>query len=1478
MDQFQINKPIKLNLDKTREELSDEEAFFLLNHERSSNVSSGVSSLGNTIPVQANIQACDVDQPLGENYRVGNYRSPITNEVYSWVYNSNAIHYIQRINGDGDCEIIYSDDCLKLSAHPRNEITEFRAYLRVEKICSGRHGKYLVWVDGDNEDIFYIDVEASILTNNFTSSFFSRCPDPCAVIQLCVPKHCGCIDGQYLPLLSGDASLTNTNVNVGVKFMVRFVYYDLRVSEWGDRSKLFYQDTKGCFDNSEGFPRCLQLRLPLGNPMVDKIELAYSIDNGNTWMLYDTIEKYESYTSIKKYWYQRNISSDLTIDPIDDCFFLYNFCNDRQAIPIDPKTISRAVNPMPRQAQGVIPIKGSLGFYNYKKGNCPINRDEIKKMSVSLVSSSASCEPAFVNVTVRAVIVDPYNNRNQFIYRDSGNYGEGDDPKTSAVFGGVRYASPYANWRNGFDQNFDGSGMRNFVAYIEGTNYSAEMKQYRAKPGLTEKVEVGVLASGNDASKSNILDTIEGANNFYFQECTFRVPKGTRGFIRLYGHHSGGDHNTSTFVRDILTDIYAYNYKTTVDVVHLDPKFEIYFEACSGNLDIHQAFIVADGLAAFPPTGTGPYPPVPTLFGVYGYVKINGVPVEGIQVNIVGQFTGEPVLATTDHNGFYSIPVKDTSPKITDREVVFKAEQNCGDFVEIHRDTVTTSLRQNIRNDVTIASLPAYATNFLVNVNASVHDCAGANVGGVPVAVSGTKYKVTDASGNVTFKVRNNAARNRGVRAVVMDKGGCFLLDCASVCNPCLPMTLSATPVCFDKSTNGGVEYAITMAPFVVRTQDLSLRRMGLKRGGRYGFAALLESPCGKISAAYELGYLDIPRLQADNKISFPGFSYSISGTMNLPFDGCLKILRTENQNPFELQWIVDKAERLNGKIKLTIQSLNDYNSSFFFKTNTIYKYLDGDRVEFIRKGSGAIFDVATYGVLNYKTLSPFNDETISNVTDNPDFFNQLLILDDGRLDSVFDDLKGSLIEMQRTKKVSSELAYFEICTSIPIVNGHPTSTSGTFDSYDSYIITRDMGAFTQTLEHHSPSDFWGERLSDIGKFHAINKYENEYRVGRGISMNSPTQFNYFGDLEKVFDAPEQGDIVAMGIKDGVIILAIGENDNFLAQAGNDLVRVGGDGIIRALPADAIISDAQPKVSGAFGCHYDDVGSVYFGDGFATWVSGTVLSFVKHDYNQAVDVSENKVQSYFRKKMQDVRLVNSTPSINDMNRVRFCTGFNPITSTVYLTTRSLRGGFINNSRAIFSQVNETIAFHYKSNDFTTFMSFTPEGYSLLDMSTGDGCSFLTFKNGIPFIHTVKSSIYNKFYTQAVDRVVGISINKFPQKRKVAISVEVHDDKMWFAEKVITSTAGFLSEIPPIKMIKENDKWSSSFFANKIGREGLYGRDVPRGFFIDVVLVRDNTDSLKYGTFDDSKRILFDELNMILTKFMIMEQSGMTENL
>lgn len=1444
MNITQANKPIRLNLDKSKKYLGRDEAFYLLNHDV-------LTVLGKATPKPANFPLCDLQKPAGENYSVGEYWSPLTRELYSWTLNSNGVHFIQRVNSEGECEIVYVG-CLLLGALPRHKITQFRAFMKVDKLCANVHGKQLIWTYGEGP-IYQLDVEASIATNYFDTPFFRQCSDPCDLIRMCVPDPCGCLQAEFLPVSPDDAEKRNAFLDTGYKLSFRHVYYDNRTSIWANPTTLYYQNSRGCFDTNVGFPRCLKVRIPVGNPLVDRIELAYTKDGAN-WSLSDIIEKYKKYNSSQQYWYERGLSEQLSGYSADDCAFDYIFCDDKLCQPVDPTTISRVFNPIPRDAQCLIPVglsnqdNPALGVVNYRQGNCPIDKGEAQKFDVQLdCSESGQCPREMVTVTVRAIIHNGFHNRNQFIYTTSAN-----KDTDTAYFGGLNPALD-GGFEIGYDQYFN-EKTRNFIAYVEGTDYWGEMKQRSSASGFTQTKEHGTVSDMSEGSVRNSWRRFTRNGGFFYQEVEIKVLKGTKGFLRLASHHAtGNEPATSTFVGGILNDI--RNYRGDRDLSGIvNGSEEIYFDACNGDVDVKAAFVITDN--AIDDGGT-----TPKASAYFGYIRDNNDnPVEGARL-FLNVFGGIILGGPTDHNGFYHFFILPGADGALELDIL--VEKDCYEFKKIQTMSVEGQRGFNTGHDETITD-EAWTNSFYANVQMGVKDCQGFGVSGIRIALSGSKYKVTGPDGVAHWRIRNYMDRHRALRAIVMNHQGCINTDCGGVCSPCMHDSNNLAPLCFFEKPTISLE-----------TATISIDRIsdrGLKSGGRYPFGFYLRGDCGRISAVYETKYLDIPRVQVTGKEGFCKFRFDGHG-INLSGWDCLEIVRGENVNPFELQWVVDKITRTSdSKIKLTIQSLNDYNEKFFFKTNTVYSWLAGDRVEFVKNGDGSIMTVSQFGLLNYLTVSPFHDSIISGKTDAPaDYFNQLIIEDDGRLDSL---TEGAVLEIQRPRTCADEPPYFSICASIPIKSdGTLAVDSGTFETFDTYFVNRSIGQLPPyRFEHHSISDFWGTRLTDTGRAYFVNKFENERRYGRNISINAPNEFNFFGDTVKTFNQHLHGDIIGVGLLDDKIGMCISEHDNSLFEVGSDLLRVGGDGIVRALSADQVISDPQPKVVGQFGCSYEAVGSIFFGDGYATWVDVSRRSLVVHNYQFAKAIDEGKIQTWLLARCRDIE-VNRTAAAFD--QLRFAVGIHSRTKAICLTLKSLRHSGIYNEAAPLLKPNETISFLPASQEILGFESPTPEGYGQYD---GANVAFIAYLNGVPYVHPVTSDRYNEFFGVACDWIIGIAINDNARKLKSGLAMEVQSDTMWFVKEVTTDRLKYRSEIPPVKWIKGNRKWNAAFLGNINGRGGLHASDEPpTGYFISVLLVRDNTDALKYNTVNNTKRITYSELDEIIFKFMAMEQSGFEVN-
>lgn len=1472
MQQVQINKPSVLNLDISKKYLKEDMASYLLNFD-----TYNPSHLGKGTPFGSNLPLCEMDMPTGENFRVGSSYFAEVKETYAWIYNSNNIHFIYRINADGLCQIVYSNDgennCLQLSASPEHEITKFRCILHVEKSdCANRHGKYLHWTDGLH-DLGWIDVEASIATNFFTTPYFNDCVTGCEMIQLCVPQPCGCISAEYIPLPEDEISLNNDLADAGFKFIYRFIYYDnLRKSEWSDPSTLYYEDSSSCFYNSKGESRCLRLRIPAGNPLVVAVEIGFTKGDkddslNQIWRRAATVEKYKKYNSSEQYWYDREIAEEFT--NYADCSFDFVFCNNEQCVPIDPTEISRVYNPIPLKTQAIIPINNAYGYVNYEQGSCQIDKIEAQKFRINVNCEDKSCKEKLRTLKVRAIIHQTTTNTNQFIWRKGGALNDKDDLTDTAWFGG--FENTFINGQH--DQKFEGS-IRNFIVYVEGTEYFAEMKQFQADPAFVSSNEVGILAGASLGSAFiDQVNEVRTDGGYYFLEGEIMIPAEMQGFLRLCSHRvTGLDENTSTKVEGVIDDIRSYVLDTALSGF-TQFKYEIQF-GCN-DTELVKAFIISDATLT---AHDGNHASVETV----GYIKSNeGVPLEGLHVkatieNIPGDDTNR-LLSVTDHNGYYHFynwvgQVKNSTAGIY-------GELDCSTWNKIQPISLNRSqYSQTSYVDATVANGTYLDNNFAV-INAEVKDCNGSPISGLKVAISGSKSQITKSTGVAQFKIRNYSTRDRVVTAILMNKYGCNNVDCDGNCNPCNDIKSSSTPACYITTPS------VTLLPMQLNVASALANKFGLKKGGLYPFGFVLEGDCGYISSVNELPNIYIDKLQTDTHVGYCNLSYDATG-MVLPKEAkCLKIVRGANLNNYELQWLVDKVEKTtDGKLKLTIQSLNTYNENHFFKTNTNYQFLQGDRVEFISNGDGKIYDSETNGILNYQILSPFLDTQVVNpaITTTADYFNQLLIEDDGKLSTL---TAGAKIEIQRPKECTVEPTYFSICASIPTyidANGDNRLVSeiGAFSTFDTYEVTRQVGKFSlQGFEHKTPSDFWGDTgIDDTGRAFFVNKFENKKRYGRNITVSAPNQLNFFGDIVKTFDAPEQGDIVAIGIYDAKIGVAIGVHDNFLFQVSDDLVRVNSDGTIRAASPDQLVSNPEPKVKGRFGCKYEDIGSIFFGDGFIRWIDENRIADVKHDFNLAKDISQGKMQTYFRRKIREKNTINKIV-VDPLDKVRWITGENKVNSNVMLTIKTLRQPNTNNDFVPFETFNSTIICNVESEQYLTNASWTPEGYDLMELNDNMGAAFIVFDKGIPYLHPVNPESYNTFFGVFCDMVAQISFNKFPEKLKNFIGCEFQSDLMWYVKQVETDNPNFISEVVPKKVSNiGNKKWNFSFYGNKNSRGGLYGNSMPAGYWASVTFVRNNTINLAYNTIDDKKRQLFGEIDLILMKMEVVEQSGFTENI
>ncbi len=255
----------------------------------------------------------------------------------------------------------------------------------------------------------------------------------------------------------------------------------------------------------------------------------------------------------------------------------------------------------------------------------------------------------------------------------------------------------------------------------------------------------------------------------------------------------------------------------------------------------------------------------------------------------------------------------------------------------------------------------------------------------------------------------------------------------------------------------------------------------------------------------------------------------------------------------------------------------------------------------------------------------------------------------------------------------------------------------------------------------------------------------------------------------------------------------------------------------------------------------------------------------------------NKAQRYFRRRCQEIETFNRG-AVNDLDKFRFVSGFNNSSGAAILTIKSLRHAGINNQNAPFLLPNETILFEPLSEDYLGFASFTAEAYGQLDLFDDHGCSFIAYLNGIPYIHPIIYDRWNEFFGIPCDWRISVGLNFTPEKVIIPLSMEQQSDRPFFVENVTTEKSNFKSEIPVVRFREREGHWNSDFLGNSNSRSGLFGDEVARGYYAEVSMVRDNTDSLKYNTIDNNKRVAYSELDQIIFKLMVSESSGVTQNL
>ena len=359
-------------------------------------------------------------------------------------------------------------------------------------------------------------------------------------------------------------------------------------------------------------------------------------------------------------------------------------------------------------------------------------------------------------------------------------------------------------------------------------------------------------------------------------------------------------------------------------------------------------------------------------------------------------------------------------------------------------------------------------------------------------------------------------------------------------------------------------------------------------------------------------------------------------------------------------------------------------------------------------------------------------------------------------------------------------------------------------------------------FESPSPSDLWGSHLACLGRVDIPNPYEQQYRVGTEVALSNPIVDKgivngmgiYLDSNRQIFDRNTWGDITSMLVETSVCLI-ICDRDHFTIRFNSTQLEVV-NGVVTAQNANGIFTAPERKAGTNYGCAAFNFATIRKYAGIVRWLdtSGYV---VIHNFSTADSNTDNAgYLGYILNKIAEVNNANLNPSVNGLTY--FIGGIDPKTYEYFLSTFNVpvSGGpsYINTQSTPVLNVNETFIFDLKTSRLKSFASFTPEYYGIIP-SFYSQRQFLSFKNGVPYIHHNNFNIgtpplYVNFYgTQCECRIThivnGMDGKMLPDKVKRFFYKEVYckanipgapgtmPTALFFAD-VITTEAGQTSRL------------------------------------------------------------------------------------
>jgi hypothetical protein len=479
-----------------------------------------------------------------------------------------------------------------------------------------------------------------------------------------------------------------------------------------------------------------------------------------------------------------------------------------------------------------------------------------------------------------------------------------------------------------------------------------------------------------------------------------------------------------------------------------------------------------------------------------------------------------------------------------------------------------------------------------------------------------------------------------------------------------------------------------------------------------------------------------------------------------------------------------------------------------------------------------------------------------------------IYVLYDPRLTPLIND-KGFWIELYTPAEQANILSFYETQGFYPIINGEIQSFAGysngapaynllqsiALQFWDTYLFPRNITIplvgdkfFSHPFESPNISDTFGYNITSGGRQSVNNPYAKQMfykdEVSKSNDFVSEGLLNGIGTFlvanRKAFKDFPSGGIVAMKALRNLVAF-ICENNYFITDYSFQYVYANPQGI-QIANLDQNLGSPHQKIGDAFGCAYEDTGTIIFFDKFVFWYDYKNEAFVQMGWGPAADITrfdegkgtQGYVSSYFNKKTQFIKSWNSQ-QIGNSQLFDVVVGADYERNNVYITFRPRRNNsndprsYFNGQRNKNLQQQETIVYNLPSRRFVRFTSFTPECYGILK-GYQSGLEMLAFAAGKPYIHnnTGNQSFCNFFGIQATPCFVG-PLNENSGIVKVLQNISVDSVyNGYFVDEIFSEENGSFSYIPkPYIRKKENEYYApvlrnmSSYPQPNVATDTLY---------------------------------------------------------